>query len=261
MGFKKGHLSYWKGKHRSEETKRKMSEAQKGRKHSEETKRKISLSQKGKKRPGAGIYKRTPEMNTGKYKRTPAKVFNSKEYYLNNRDYLIKRQKEYYCRNKNNILLKQRLYKHTKEFRNKERQHRIENKEYINKRKKDWRHRVGISKKYASKYTGFSKTKEAKRLYRKRYKYNLKQAGELSIKTIQLVYEDNIKKYGTLTCYLCLSPIPFGQDHFEHKIPLSRGGINEYSNLAIAHRSCNCKKHTKTEAEYRKEKRTIFFCP
>src|SRR3990167_5446003 len=30
---------------------------------------------------------------------------------------------------------------------------------------------------------------------------------DLTIKTIQQVYEDNIKKYSTLTCYLCLKPI------------------------------------------------------
>ena len=29
-----------------------------------------------------------------------------------------------------------------------------------------------------------------------------RQYGELPLTTMQLVYEDNIKKYGTLTCYL-----------------------------------------------------------
>lgn len=75
--------------------------------------------------------------------------------------------------------------------------------------------------------------------------------GNLEILTIQKVYEDNIKQFGTLTCYLCLKPIEFRQDSLEHKIPLSRGGTNLYENLAIAHRSCNCKKHNKTEEEYR----------
>ena len=127
------------------------------------------------------------------------------------------------------------------------------NRELCNKWLKKYRHKLGISKKYRSEYTGFSKTKEAKRLYRKKYKYNLKQAGELTIQTIQRVYEDNIKQYGTLTCYLCLKSIEFRQDSLEHRIPLSRGGDNEYNNLKIAHRSCNCKKGIKTEEEYRKE--------
>jgi len=49
--WKKGHNGYWKGKHRSEETKKKISEARKGKKReplSEETKKKMSEAHKGK---------------------------------------------------------------------------------------------------------------------------------------------------------------------------------------------------------------------
>ncbi len=120
-------------------------------------------------------------------------------------------------------------------------------KEYKNAMLKEWRHKKGVSKEYNSK---IPKTKRECRLL---YKYNRKKAGELTLKTIQLVYEDNIKKYGTLTCYLCMKPIEFKQDSLEHKIPLSRSGTNEYNNLAIAHRSCNSRKYNKTEKEYKKE--------
>jgi len=76
--------------------------------------------------------------------------------------------------------------------------------------------------------------------------------GNVNLKIVQRVYEDNIKMYGTLTCYLCSKPIPFGKDHLEHKTPLSRGGTNEYNNLGVACQKCNCKKHTKTVEEFRK---------
>ena len=72
----------------------------------------------------------------------------------------------------------------------------------------------------------------------------------LTVKLIQLVYEDNIKQHGTLTCYLCLEPISFGGDHLEHKTPLSRGGTNEYNNLAVACAKCNQKKGNKTDMEF-----------
>jgi len=78
-----------------------------------------------------------------------------------------------------------------------------------------------------------------------------KGGGILKKQTIQLLYEDNIKKYGTLTCYLCDKSIEFGKDSLEHKMPLSRGGSNNYENLAVAHRSCNSRKHNKTLKEYR----------
>ena len=122
-------------------------------------------------------------------------------------------------------------------------------KEKRNLTRKKFRHKLGISKQYWSEL-GISHTKEYRKLQRQKRKTLLKGGGELSIRTIQLVYEDNIKKYGTLTCYLCLKPIPFGKDHLEHKTPLSRGGTNEYNNLGIACQRCNCKKHTKTEKEF-----------
>jgi 5-methylcytosine-specific restriction endonuclease McrA len=83
-----------------------------------------------------------------------------------------------------------------------------------------------------------------------RRKARVRAGGELSISTVRQVYEENIKKYGTLTCYLCKNPISFGADHLEHKIPLSRGGTNIRENLDIAHKSCNSKKGRKTEKEY-----------
>ena len=84
-----------------------------------------------------------------------------------------------------------------------------------------------------------------------------RSCGEVKLETIQMVYEDNIKKYGTLTCYLCENPIQFKKDNLEHKIPLIRGGNNLYENLAVSCKSCNCKKATKTEEEYRKELQNV----
>jgi len=80
----------------------------------------------------------------------------------------------------------------------------------------------------------------------------MKNAGELTVETVQLVYEDNIKQFGTLTCIYCLIPLKFGKDHLEHKIPISRGGTNKYNNLAIACINCNSRKGNKTVEEYKK---------
>ncbi len=74
---------------------------------------------------------------------------------------------------------------------------------------------------------------------------------DLTVEKIQTVYENNINLYKTLTCYLCLKSIQFGDDCLEHKTPLSRGGTNDLNNLDVAHRSCNSRKRKKTEVEYR----------
>jgi len=117
------------------------------------------------------------------------------------------------------------------------------------------RHRQGISINYVSRLPRLTLEEriQHRRFNRKKYKTRKRNGGILSIKTIQLVYEDNIKRYGTLTCYLCLSPIEFRMDNLEHKTPLSRGGTNEYSNLGVSCWRCNNKKRTRTEAEFRKE--------
>ena len=131
------------------------------------------------------------------------------------------------------------------------------NREYINKIRRECRHRLGISKKYNLKYGGIKSSilmrKANKKQNNQAYRHRVKIGGKLSIQTIQQIYEDNIKKYSTLTCIYCLNPIEFGKDHLEHKKPLSRGGTNEKNNLAIACQKCNCKKHNKTEEEFRKE--------
>ena len=144
-----------------------------------------------------------------------------------------------------------------------------ENRKKVNEQRKEYRHKIGISKNYgsgkssgggrpiSSKLTEQEK-KERKRLHNIKYKNNKRGAGKLTIKVIQLVYEDNIKQFGTLTCYLCKKPIDmqlkfFGKimsEHLEHKIPLSKGGTNDYENLGIACNRCNCRKHDKTIAEY-----------
>ena len=46
-----------------------------------------------------------------------------------------------------------------------------------------------------------------------------------------------------MTCVLCFKPIEFGDDALEHLTPLLRGGNNDFSNLGIAHQSCNKQKY------------------
>lgn len=126
-----------------------------------------------------------------------------------------------------------------------DKEHRKERNFYL----KEWRHKKGISVLYRE-VMGKSYTKEYRKIARQRCKALRRKAGYLKMSTIQLVYEDNIKKYGTLTCIYCITPIQFGQDTLEHRIPLSRGGTHNYNNLAIACKKCNFTKNDKTEQEF-----------
>lgn len=138
----------------------------------------------------------------------------------------------WYLKNKERILALRKLYNPRRN-------------ELLKKR----RHEQGISKKYSSGIR-LASNPEIKKMHRKKNKAMRRMAGTLSINIVQLVYEDNIKKYGTLTCYLCLLSIEFGKDELEHKIPLSRGGTHDYNNLEIACGKCNRKKYNKTLNEF-----------
>lgn len=122
------------------------------------------------------------------------------------------------------------------------------NKERLKTYRKSHREEINIGKKkYYQTFSG--------RLHKKvellKYKLGIK---DFSITIIQQIYEDNIKKFGTLTCYLCLKPIEFGKDTLEHKIPSTRGGSSAKENLDVACNKCNASKKNKTVEEYNKWK-------
>jgi len=159
---------------------------------------------------------------------------------------------------------KRYLLRHREEVNRKKQEYWFQHKSEINARRKEKRHQLGISKKYREEM-GISFTKEyrrsagqkyrklypeKRRLYAQKRRHLLRSGTPLTLKTIQLVYEDNIKKYGTLTCEYCKKPIEFGKDTLDHKIPVSRKGTNNYENLCIACRGCNCRKFTKTAEEF-----------
>jgi len=54
-------------------------------------------------------------------------------------------------------------------------------------------------------------------------------------------------------CYLC-GELLYGKlddlPEVEHKIPISRGGTNDISNIGLAHMRCNRRKHAKTDKEF-----------
>jgi 5-methylcytosine-specific restriction endonuclease McrA len=91
---------------------------------------------------------------------------------------------------------------------------------------------------------------QTERLIGKTRSARIKYPGDISLGMVQRVYEDNIKKYGTLTCYICLNQISFGKDTLEHKIPAIKGGTNDYDNLEVACHGCNCGKKDSTVDEY-----------
>lgn len=118
----------------------------------------------------------------------------------------------------------------------------------------NWKGGVSVDnrKEYMKKVNkyNYELNKEEYKVKARLRRVNSRTTGKIDLNVLQMLYEDNIKKYGTLTCYLCLKPIEFGKDCLEHKTPISRGGTNEYNNLELCHRGCNASKRSRTIEEY-----------
>ena len=151
--------------------------------------------------------------------------------------------------------------------RNKERLKRLSHKYYLDNKGK---YKVIPCEKLKAKARNYYRKNRAKKLIKaKEYilnnlekvrmmkrVYSAKRRcliGNINRKILQEVYEENILKYDTLTCYLCKKPINFGDDSIDHIIPVSKGGSNDKENLNIAHLTCNMRKSAKSLKEIEHE--------
>ena len=184
-------------------------------------------------------------------------MFNMKQWQLKNKGRLKEYKKEYRKNNKEKILKYQRYW--TQENREKMkdyyRQYKIDNKERIAKRMEKY---IQVNKEKITRYyKKWRQTPKGKAINKATCHNYRTLTKDLTIEIIQRVYEDNIKKYGTLTCYLCSKPIKFGDDSLDHSTPISRNGNNSYKNLGIAHQKCNSSKGTRTLQEWFADKEMI----
>ena len=143
--------------------------------------------------------------------------------------------------------------KNKKRYLKSNKQYSQNNKKEITTWKKQWRkenkeHIAKCNKEYYKTPAGRASIKAGTHNRRALTK-------DLTTATIQQVYEDNIKKFGTLTCVLCFKWVTLGDENIDHLTPLSRGGSNALSNLGIAHSSCNSQKYTMTLEEWFEKKK------
>ncbi len=219
---------------RTEQTRENIRKAMLGKVPSKATREKISKANKGKKKP-EGFSEKLRE------------IAIKGEYHKNLIPFYIKPGDIPWCKGKKLTEEQCKNRKHTEEW-----------KKAISKRMTGDKHPMWKG--------GISKDENHKREMRKKWQrenpiktrlnkkvQSLKRRAHKYIKrdVLQKVYEDNIKKYGELTCVLCFKPVKFGEDSIEHLQPICKGGTSDISNLAIAHYKCNTKKNRKTLQEWR----------
>jgi len=188
-----------------------------------------------------------------------------KQYYQDNKEHIAKQIKQYRQGHKEYFAEYNKQYRqgHKEYFAKRDKRYAREHKEYIAKRDKqyyqdhkeyfaEWQKRYAQDneariKKYQKQWCQTLVGKASRKASKARRRALTK---DLKTATILRIYNENIKKYGVLTCYLCFKPIIDNDDCLEHSTPVTREGSNKYENLGIAHKSCNSKKYTKTLEEW-----------
>lgn len=174
-----------------------------------------------------------------------------KESYQQNRDRLLAEKKEYGIRNKGKILAKNLAYYNANRNQLVEyaRRYRAENKEKVRLR----------NRKYYAKYP--EKAKHWREIY---FTRNPHKAGEYEARRRLLEKNAAINQMGlkefynairsreSVYCYYCNAKIKGKSAHFDHIIPLSKGGQHSADNLCISCKSCNCSKGDKALSEWAK---------
>lgn len=156
-----------------------------------------------------------------------------KKWRENNKDKVKKNNLEYREKNRNELNLKDRLkYLNrgkTKEYLTRRREYYEKNKEKLCKYSVEW------IKKNPEKHAA------KERLRRNNKRTN---GGKLTKESVSARFD----YYGN-RCYYCNCE---GKLTIEHRIPISKGGTNYPANIVPACRSCNSKKGSKTEKEFKK---------
>jgi len=91
----------------------------------------------------------------------------------------------------------------------------------------------------------WNKQNPGKLIARQQKRRALKRAATVNLKNIER-WIQSVRSKQTAICYYCQKPIPSEKIHFDHIVPLSRGGAHSVGNLCVSCQPCNNRKHAKS---------------
>src|SRR5881394_520996 len=185
-------------------------------------------------------------------------------HYLKNRAKVLQQSKDWYLNNKERKLSKASdwaashpddIHRHCKKWRDSNKEHeRYRNKEYhsanrcsINQKQRD-RMRLHYLKNRDSllaKNREWRQRNKAYILHQAAKRRALKKLSTVNLGMIRgwMAY---IKSLPFVRCYYCSEEIRGPEIHFDHIVPLAKGGPHCIENLCVACQHCNCSKRDKS---------------
>jgi hypothetical protein len=129
-------------------------------------------------------------------------------------------------------------------------QWRADNREYLCERSRDYRRdhlvkAVETNRRWREKNRSADRASNARRRVANRIRYRSYKAKWRALRvaaTVGYVSYEAIWERDQGMCYLCNQPVERTNCHFDHVIPLSRGGEHSMENIRVTHAVCNVTK-------------------
>lgn len=183
----------------------------------------------------------------------------SREHYKENRDRILARNKLHYQNHKERIskYWKERYGNHREEILARNKAYRLSHKQQWNERSARWR-KNNLEKSAEIQHRWYeSNKKEFNRNHRKYVKEHpeiyvaasqkrraLKAKSAINLAAIQK-WMQRVRSSKNSRCYYCSNLVSGSDLHFDHIIPLSKGGPHTVENLCVSCAKCNLTKRAK----------------
>jgi 5-methylcytosine-specific restriction endonuclease McrA len=164
------------------------------------------------------------------------KIVPTEEEILQKKEQRILYKKKWYQENRERHLRKFKEYHatHLEEARKSQKKRRIENPEY----QVNW----------FKNHPGYYSEQAKKHPFESRKKSLLRYARRKRATIGKCDYKFILERDKSM-CHICNRIVDFSDIHYDHVIPLSRGGFHSNDNIKISHSVCNLRKGTKLLSE------------